>query len=435
MRDTATSIVRRLREAGHAAYLVGGCVRDERRGVAPQDYDIATSAKPAEVEKLFSRTIGVGRQFGVMLVVEAGREYEVATFRADGDYTDGRRPNAVTFSDAHADAQRRDFTINGLFLDPVTGTLHDWVGGEADLRARLVRTIGDPRERFAEDHLRLLRAVRFAAQLDFVIEEKTWAAVQDMAATVASVSAERIRDELLKLLRPPHAARGLELLFQSGLMAHVLPELLPTVDCEQSPDYHPEGSVYNHIHRILSLLPADAPFALPWAALLHDIGKPATATRSPEGRIHFYGHEKVSATMAEALLTRLRFSNAQIDDIVLVVRHHMQLKDAPQMRKATLRRMLLRPTFALELEHHRLDCQASHGKLDIYQLLQDEQATLAALPALLPPLVRGDDLLALGITAGPVLGNLLNAIRDLQLSEELKTREEALAWAKEKAAQ
>ncbi len=410
-------------------------MRDMLRGVSPQDFDIATSALPEQVEALFPRTIGVGRQFGVMLVLEAGGQYEVATFRNDGGYSDGRRPDAVEFADARADAQRRDFTINGLFLDPLTGETHDWVGGSEDLRARRVRAIGDPCARFAEDHLRLLRAVRFAAQLDFQIEASTWAALQSLAGRIQSVAAERVRDELVKLLRPPHAAHGLDLLEQSGLMAFVLPELVPTVNCEQPPDHHPEGTVYQHIRAMLALLPADAPFALPWAALLLDIGKPATASRSPDGRIHFYAHEQVGADITAALLERLRFSRSQIEEITFVVRHHMQLKDAPQMRKATLRRVLLRPTFALELEHLRLDCQASHGKMNLHELLLREQAELASQPALAAPLLRGDDLIALGFVPGPELGRMLEDARDRQLSGELTTRDAALAWAKERAAQ
>ncbi|MEC8929698.1 MAG: CCA tRNA nucleotidyltransferase [Verrucomicrobiota bacterium] len=435
MREIAVDIIRRLAAAGHEAYLVGGCVRDELRGVPPQDYDIATSAKPDEVEALFERTVGVGKKFGVMMVLEGSGEFQVATFRADAGYDDGRRPSAVTFSTARADAERRDFTVNGLFLDPLTTTLHDWVDGQADLQARLLRTIGDPDARFGEDNLRLLRAIRFAAQLDFQIEPATFTAVRAHAEKIQNVSAERVRDELLKLFRPPHAACGLDLLRDSGLMAQVLPELLPTLDCAQSPEYHPEGSVYNHIRLGLESLPVDAHENLPWTILLHDIAKPATASTSDDGRIHFYAHEKLGAEMGAKLLKRLRFPRKQMDDIVFTVRHHMQFKDAPQMRKATLRRMLMRPTFELELEQHRLDCLASHGQLDIHRFLKDEQRALAEQPTLLPPLVRGQDLIDLGITPGPSLGHLLEAIRDLQLAEKLTTREEALAWAKEKTAQ
>ena len=434
-RETAADIIRRLNEAGHEAYLVGGCVRDELRGLSPADYDIATSALPDEVEGLFARTIAVGKCFGVMLVLEAERQYEVATFRADGDYADGRHPSEVKFSDAKTDASRRDFTVNGLFLNPVTGEVHDWVGGEADLEKRILRTIGDPAERFGEDHLRLLRAVRFAAQLDFEIDSATWSAVEANAAAITKVSAERIRDELLKLFRPPHAARGLDLLRDSGLLAHVLPELVDTIGCEQSPEFHPEGDVYQHIRLMLDSMGDDAPAELPWTILLHDIAKPATAAIGDDGRIHNYGHDKLGAKMAEDILRRLKFPRKQIDAIVFTVLKHMNLAGAPKMRKAKLRRMLLRPTFALELEQHRIDCLGSHRKSDIYDYLQAEQAALGEQPVLLEPLVTGSDLIELGIEPGPSMGKLLNEIRDRQLAEEFSTREQALEWAKENAAQ
>ncbi len=432
-RDIVLDLLRRLQEAGHEAYLVGGCVRDELRGMAPQDYDMATSARPEEVEALFPQTHAVGKSFGVILVVEHGHTFEVATFRAESDYTDGRRPNTVTFSDAQTDASRRDFTVNGLFMDPLSDTVHDWVGGQEDLEKRRLRTIGHPTERFNEDHLRLLRAVRLAAQLDFEIDPATFAAVRDMADHITRVSAERVRDELLKLFRPPYAARGLDLLHESGLLAQVLPELLPTVTCEQSPDYHPEGTVYDHIRLMLSKLPAEASVELPWTALLHDIAKPVTQSECEEGRIHFYGHEKIGADMAQQILQRLRFPNVEIEAIVQTVRYHMQFKDAPKMRKATLRRMLMRPTFELELEQHRLDCLGSHGLMDIYDFIREQQTVLQEKPLLLEPLISGRDLIELGIEPGPALGQLLDAVRDQQLAETFSTREEALAWAKEKA--
>ena len=433
-RETAISIIQRLHEAGYEAFLVGGCVRDELRGVDPEDYDISTSAQPEEVEELFAKTVGVGKSFGVMMVLESGNQFEVATFRADGGYEDGRRPKEVKFVDAQTDAGRRDFTVNGLFLNPVTNKVHDWVGGETDLKSRTLRTIGDPVERFGEDHLRLLRAVRFAAQLDFQIEPATFAAVQQHAEKINRVSAERIRDELLKLFRPPHAARGLDLLRDSGLLAHVLPEMMLTIGCEQSPEYHPEGDVYKHIRLMLDSMSADAAAELPWTILLHDIAKPATASVGEDGRIHNYGHDKLGAKMAEDILRRLKFPRKQIDAIVFTVLKHMNLAAAPKMRKAKLRRMLLRPTFALELEQHRIDCLGSHRKSDIYDFLRAEQAALGEQPTLLESLVTGSDLIELGIEPGPSMGKLLNEIRDRQLAEEFSTREQALAWAKENAA-
>lgn len=431
MRATATEIVRRLQAAGYEAFWVGGCVRDFLLGREPQDYDIATNATPDQAEQLFPKTIPVGRQFGVLLVVEGGHEFQIATFRAEADYQDGRRPETVRFSHAREDAIRRDFTINGLFFEPLTSQLHDWVGGEADLRAKMIRTIGSPDERFAEDHLRLLRAIRFAAQLNFTIEPATFAAVQKHAEKIRLVSAERIREELIKLFAPPHAARGLDLLRDSGLLPHVLPELVPTLTCDQSPEYHPEGTVFNHVRLMLEHLPVSLPSeSLPWTAILHDIAKPQTLSHGDDGLIHFYGHEKVGAEMAETILQRLKFPRRQTDEIVAAVLHHMQFKDAPKMRKATLRRMLLRETFPLELELHRLDCLGSHRRLDIYDFLREQQTHLNDRPHLHPPLLTGTDLMALGLKPGPELGAMLAEIRELQLGDELTTSDEARAWAR-----
>ncbi len=435
MRSTALELVRRLQGAGFAAFWVGGCVRDVLLGREPQDYDIATDARPEQVEALFPRTIPVGRQFGVIIVLADGHQFQIATFRAETDYRDGRRPEQVRFSDAREDAIRRDFTVNGLFFDPVTEQLHDWVDGAADLRAKLIRTVGSPDERFAEDHLRLLRAVRFAAQLDFEIEAETFAAVRKHAEKILLVSAERIRDELLKVFMPPHAARGLELLHTSGLMKHVLPELERTVTCDQSPDYHPEGSVFNHVRLMLGQLPQPLPDkSLPWAALLHDIAKPLTATTGEGGVIHFHGHEKLGAEMAEAILQRLKFPRKQTEEIVAAVLHHMQFKDVPHMRKSTVRRMILRATFPLELALHHLDCLGSHRRLDIFETLLREKTELAAQPHLRPALLNGNDLIALGMPPGPRIGEMLAALRDLQLQEELTAREQALEWARNQIA-
>ena len=431
MRSIATDIVRRLQSAGFVAFWVGGCVRDFLLGREPGDYDITTNALPEQVEKLFPRTVPVGRKFGVVLVVENHHEFQVATFRAESDYQDGRRPEQVSFGDARADALRRDFTINGLFYDPLRDELHDWVGGEADLRAKILRTIGAPEERFAEDHLRMLRAVRFAAQLDFQIHPDTLAAIQSHAEKIRLISAERIREELIKLFAAPHAARGLELLREAGLLAPILPELAATVTCEQSPDYHPEGNVFNHLRLMLAQLPPDADPLLPWAVLMHDIAKPVTASRDGD-KIHFYGHEKIGADMAEDILQRLKFPRKQTEDVALVVRHHMQFKDAPQMRKATLRRLLLRPTFPLELALHRLDCLGSHRRLDVHDFLVAQAEEFARQPALVPPLLTGGDLQTLGVAPGPAMGVLLAELREKQLADELTTADEARAWVRER---
>jgi putative nucleotidyltransferase with HDIG domain len=457
LKTQATRIVRQLQAAGFAAFWVGGCVRDFMLGREPQDFDIATDAKPEQVEKLFQKTIPVGKKFGVIIVVEGGQQFQVATFRAEANYQDGRRPEKIEFANAEADASRRDFTVNGLFYDPLTEKIHDWVGGEADLRAKIIRTIGVPEERFGEDHLRLLRAVRFAAQLGFEIEPKTFAAIKLLAPKIKLISNERVRDELVKLFsasgkiggddllvgqdaqqRVPtefdsQAACGLVLLRDSGLLEHILPELAATVDCEQSPDFHPEGSVFNHLCLMLEKLPPGASESLPWAVLLHDIAKPVTVERDAEtGTIHFYGHEKVGAEMAKKILSRLRFPNKQTEEIVAAVRHHMQFKDVQQMRKATLRRLLLRETFPLELDLHRLDCLGSNGNLEHYHFLIEQAAELEKLPAIRPSLLTGNDLIALGVAPGKALGELLHEIRELQLSDELKTPDEAREWLKKK---
>jgi len=430
-RETAKAIVQRLQKAGFAAFWVGGCVRDFLLGREPQDFDIATDARPEQVEKLFQKTIPVGKKFGVMVVVENGQQFQVATFRAEADYRDGRHPEKVVFANAEADALRRDFTVNGLFYDPLTQKTHDWVGGEIDLRAKIIRTIGSPEERFGEDHLRMLRAVRFAAQLGFEIKLETLAAIKSLASKIKAISAERIRDELLKLFRPPHAARGLVLLRDSGLLEPLLPELAATVACEQSPDYHPEGSVFNHIGLMLEKMPANADESLAWSVLLHDIAKPVTAERdAATGKIHFYGHEKTGAEMAEKILQRLRFPKRQTEEIVICVRNHMQFKDVMQMRKATLRRLLLRETFPLELELHRLDCLGSSGDLEHYHFLVGQAAELATQPAIRPPLLTGDDLIRLGLKPGKALGALLAEIREKQLADELQTPRAAKAWVK-----
>ena len=479
----------RLQGAGFAAFWVGGCVRDFLLGREPQDFDIATDAKPEQVEQLFRKTIPVGKKFGVIIVVENEIQFQVATFRAEADYQDGRRPEKLEFANAEADAVRRDFTVNGLFYDPLTKKIHDWVGGENDLRAKIIRTIGKPEERFGEDHLRLLRAVRFAAQLGFEIEPATFAAIQALASKIKIISAERVRDELMKLFAPPTsetlaltpalspgergnvkdasadrmlsdsaqrgsenlpllgeradhlkhyspAARGLVLLRDSGLLEHILPELAATIHCEQSPDYHPEGSVFNHIRLMLEKMPVDADPLLPWTVLLHDIAKPVTAERDlATGKIHFYGHEKVGADMAEKILQRLKFSNQQIEEIVTAVKYHMQFKDVRQMRKATLRRLLLRATFPLELELHRLDCLGSAGDLAHYHFLVAQAEELKNQPQLHPPLLTGNDLMKLGVQPGKELGALLHEIRERQLADELKTPDEARAWVKQMLAQ
>ncbi len=430
MQRTALDIVRRLRARGHVAYYAGGCVRDLLRGESPKDVDIATEARPEEVQKIFARTYAVGAHFGVIVVLEDDLQFEVATFRSDGAYLDGRRPAQVHFASAEEDAARRDFTINGMFFDPVGDKVIDFVGGRADLAARLIRAIGDPAQRFAEDRLRLLRAVRFATTLQFEIEPATWAALVSAAPLVKEISAERIREELVRIFLSPQRARGWDLLDTSGLMTAILPEVEAMKGCEQPPQFHPEGDVFKHTRIMLKMLPENVSLPLVLSVLLHDIGKPRTATLDEEGRIRFNGHDRVGAEMTEALLQRLRFSRAEIDATVEAVRQHMVFKDVPNMRVAKLKRFMARPTFHDELELHRVDCASSHGMLDNYEFLVAKREEFANEPIIPPPLVRGDDLKALGLRPGPMFGEILEAVETRQLEGAFKDRDDALAWVK-----
>ena len=430
METTARALVDRLHAAGHLAYYAGGCVRDLLRGQAPKDIDIATNARPEEVQKIFRRTYAVGAHFGVVVVLENDLQFEVATFRADGAYLDGRHPTEVHFSSPEEDARRRDFTINGMFYDPPNDKVIDYVGGRDDLAVGLIRAIGEPEQRFAEDRLRLLRAVRFATVLDFEIEPQTWNAIVQAADGIREISAERIREELIRIFLSPLRVRGWDLLDRSGLMRVILPELETLKGCEQPPQFHPEGDVFKHTRLMLGLLPNDVSLPLVLSVLFHDIGKPPTAMVDADGRIRFNGHDRVGAEMTEALLERLRFSRAEIDATVEAVRQHMVFKDVPNMRVAKLKRFMARPTFADELELHRVDCTSSHGMLDNYQFLQAKQEEFANEPIIPPPLLRGDDLIALGLKPGPRFGQILEAVETRQLEGELNDREAALAWVK-----
>ena len=423
----ATKLVRRLRKSGFIAYFAGGCVRDALLRKQPKDIDIATDAEPDDVQKLFARTVAVGAKFGVVRVLEGGSEFEVATFRSDGVYLDGRRPVTVTFSSPEEDAKRRDFTINGMFYDPVQDQVVDFVGGKSDLEHRLVRAIGDPRERFSEDHLRLLRAVRFAAALDFEIDSATWQAVTGNAHQIRTVSQERIRDELMKIMADPHRVRGLDLLDQSGLLPNILPEVTRMHGCAQPPQFHPEGDVYVHTGLMLSLLPADASPLLALSVLLHDIGKPVTYSYDVvDQRIRFNGHDQVGAEMAAEIMTRLRFSNEEIETVVEAIRNHMVFKDTPNMRPAKLRRFMGRQNFPLELELHRVDCLGSHGDLQTYDLLVNKQKEFENEPIIPPPLLTGRDLIVLGLKPGPRFGEILEAVQTAQLDGEINDRTGAL---------
>jgi tRNA nucleotidyltransferase/poly(A) polymerase len=426
--DAACAVVRTLRESGHEAFLAGGCVRDLLLAREPHDYDVATAARPEMVQALFPRTVAVGAQFGVIVVLWQGHEIQVATFRTDEPYLDGRHPSGVQFTTAQGDAERRDFTINGLFLDPESGAVADYVGGQADLEAGILRAIGDPARRFAEDKLRLLRAVRFAAQLGFLVEENTWTELRRAVNGIGCVSAERIRDELNKIFLSPSRVRGLDLLEESGLLTLLLPEVKNLQGCDQPPEFHPEGDVYVHTRLMLDLLPDEVSLPLVWSVLGHDLGKPGTRTVDETGRIRFNGHERVSADLTRNLMTRLRFSNQEIQDTVEMVRQHMAFKDVQNMRPAKLKRFLARPTFVDELELHRVDCLGSHGMVDNWDFLLRKREEFAHEPLIPPPLVTGHDLITMGFRPGPLFKEILEAVQTQQLENTLPGPEEARAW-------
>jgi len=426
----ARSIVERLRDKGFEALYAGGCVRDQLLGLDPHDYDVATSASPEQVEALFPRTVPVGAQFGVILVLEQGEEIQVATFRGDGAYLDGRHPESVIYTDAKGDALRRDFTVNGLFRDPLKEEILDFVGGRDDLQAGILRAIGNPSERFAEDKLRMLRAVRFATTLGFKIEPVTWEAVKHHAPEIHSVSAERIRDEFCKILLSPNRLKGFDLLDESRLLREILPEMEPLKGCDQPPDFHPEGDVFVHTRLMLSLLKPEASLPLVLAVLFHDLGKPATRMIDETGRIRFNGHEGVSERMSLTILQRLRFPNEVIDAVLPAVRLHMSFKDVPNMRVATLKRMMARPTFDDELELHRVDCLGSHGMLDNHATLIAKREEFSNEPLIPEPLVTGHDLIELGLKPGPQFAGILQSAQTRQLEGTLKSREEGLKWVK-----
>ena len=427
---TGQAIAARLKERGHTAYFAGGCVRDFLMRQRAVDIDIATTARPEEIEKLFSKTIPVGRQFGVMVVVEQGTAFEVATFRREGGYYDGRHPAEVSFTVPEEDARRRDFTVNGLFYDPFEKKILDYVGGQADIQKRVIRAIGDPYERFEEDKLRLLRAVRFASSLGFEIEAKTWKAVREKAVKIAEVSPERIREELVKILTRPNPARGFKLLSESGLMKRVLPEVEAMKGCEQPPEYHPEGDVFVHTGLLLEKMGEPSPL-LALSAVFHDVGKPVTFSLK-EGRIKFYEHAPIGADMTRKIMKRLRFSNDEIEAVSECVANHMKFADVQKMRSGKLKQFVSRPTFPVELELHKIDCQASHGKLDNYQFLQKKIVEYAAEDLKPKPLINGNDLIAMGMTPGPGMKPLLEEIYTLQLEGQFKDREECLAWIRKR---
>jgi tRNA nucleotidyltransferase/poly(A) polymerase len=431
MRTAAFQVVQKLQDEGYQAVFAGGCVRDQLLGLTPKDYDVATSATPHEVIQFFPNAVTVGAHFGVVLVKVQGCAIEIATFRTDGSYVDGRKPESVTFATIDEDASRRDFTINGIFYDPITDKLLDFVGGQKDLEIRTLRAIGNAQERFAEDHLRLLRAVRFATRFEFEIAEETWEALETFAPDISRISPERIRDELDRIWVHPNRVLGFDLLVKSGLMLAIFPEILKLQGCEQPPQWHPEGDVFVHTRIMLDMLPDEASLPLVLSVLFHDIGKPATYSFDKlNDRIRFNGHDRVGADMTESILRRLRYSNEVIEDTVVAVANHMVFKDVQKMRLAKLKRFMARHTFADELELHRVDCGSSHGMLDNHTFLKKKAEEFANEPLIPAPLVGGHDLMALGWEAGPPLGQLLREIQTRQLEGTLKTSEDALAWVK-----
>ncbi|HWY58273.1 MAG TPA: CCA tRNA nucleotidyltransferase [Terriglobales bacterium] len=446
LREFAISIIRTLRERGHRAYMVGGCVRDLLLGREPADYDIATDATPEQVMRIFPETYAVGAQFGVVLVPSPEADVaeickdpacyisakanvvEVATFRSDIGYSDGRHPDQVRFSkDPREDVERRDFTINGLLLDPVTNEVLDFVGGRKDLEARIIRTIGDPGRRFGEDKLRMLRAVRFAARFHYEIEPKTFEAIQKLASQIHQVSRERVRDELSKMLTEGHARQAFLLLDQTGLLHEVLPEIEAMKGVEQPPQFHPEGDVFVHTLLLLEKLPHPCPITLAWGALLHDVGKPPTFRVAPD-RIRFDGHVDVGVKMAEEICERLRFSNDDTRQILALVDNHMRFAHVQQMKESTFKKFVRMPRFDEHLQLHRMDCLSSHGDLASYNFTREKMAAMPQAAMRPAPLITGDDLIASGYPTGPLFKKILSAVEDGQLEGRLRSKDEAMAF-------
>jgi poly(A) polymerase len=427
-RDTAIAIVRQLRQAGFEAYLAGGCVRDMLLHKEAKDYDVATNARPEEIQRLFPHTIPVGAQFGVIVVLLEDQPTEVASFRHDGPYLDGRHPSEVRFGTLEEDVRRRDFTINGMVYDPIDDRVIDLVEGRKDLAARIIRAIGDPRHRFAEDRLRMLRAVRFAASLNFEIDAATLAAIPPLAPTVTQISWERIGDEVTRILTEGHSRRGFELLDESGLLSVVLPEVSAMKGVAQSPDYHPEGDVFTHTMLLLSHLAAPSE-TLAYGCLLHDIAKPVCIRREGE-RITFYGHMEQGAAMVEAILQRLKRSRTVWERVAYLVRSHLRQVQAPQMRLSTLKRFLREDGIDELLELARIDAISSNGDLQYYDFCRARQGEMKEDVIRPTPLLRGGDLIELGFKPGPLFSQILRQVEDAQLGGELSSREAALEWVK-----
>jgi poly(A) polymerase len=451
LKDFAISIIRTLRDHGHQGYLVGGCVRDLLLGREPADYDVATDGTPEQVMRIFPQTYAVGAQFGVVLVPMAENSsvasvasvvdlppigkrreqtVEVATFRSDMGYSDGRHPDEVRFSkDPQLDVQRRDFTINGLLLDPIKNEVLDFVGGRKDFEAGVIRTIGDPDRRFGEDKLRMLRAVRFATRFGYSIEPQTFAAIQKLAPLIHQVSRERVRDELTKMLTEGQARRAFLLLDETGLLREVLPEIEAMKGVEQPPQFHPEGDVFIHTLLLLEKLPHPCPATLGWGALLHDVGKPPTFRVAPD-RIRFDGHVDVGVKMAQEICRRLRFSSRDTDQILALIKNHMRFAHAMQMSQSTFKKFVRMPHFEEHLELHRIDCESSHRDLTTYRFTREQLASMPPQAMRPHPLVTGDDLIAAGYVPGPRFKEILGAVEDKQLEGILHNGGEAMEFVR-----
>lgn len=432
--EKALAIVRRLREEGFIALFNGGCVRDRALGIEPKDYDIATDARPEVVQRIFDNTVAVGAKFGVVMVIIDGDPFEVAMFRADAPYVDGRRPSAIRFGTIEEDAKRRDFTIGGMYYDPTEGRLIDLVGGMRDLRAGIVRAIGNPYDRFEEDHLRVLRAARFAARLNFSIDPATYAAMKRAAPTVMTVSAERIGDELLRMMTEGGAARGMDIMADTGLMGMIIPELLELIGCEQPANFHPEGDVYVHTRLAVSMLDPGCSETLAFGILFHDIAKPRTRAEQ-DGKMTYYGHTEEGAQMAAEILARLRRSRFVQERVAYLVKNHLRLCMAPRMRQSTLKRMLFEPGFEELLELSRLDALASSSYLGYYHFCRRAMVQLPPAEMRPPRLISGKDLIGMGFAPGPGFKTILKEVEDLQLDGALTTREDALEYVRSHFAQ
>jgi poly(A) polymerase len=426
----AHEILRKLRENGFIAYFAGGCVRDRMLGVEPKDYDVATDARPEVVQKLFDHTVAVGARFGSIAVIVDGDQFEVTTFRADAPYVDGRHPSAVRFGTIEEDAIRRDFTIGGMFYDPDNDRLIDLVGGMRDLRAGVVRAIGNPYDRFDEDLLRVLRGARFAARLGFSIDPATWAAMKRAAPSITTIAAERIGDEMVRLMTEGGAARGMDLLLESGLWNAIVPEVVELIGCAQPENFHPEGDVYVHTRLAVSMLEAGCSETVAFGILLHDIAKPRCRAEQPDGRVTFYGHTDQGAEMAAAILERLRRSRAVQERVAYLVRNHLRLCMAPRMRTATLKRMLAEDGFDELMQVAFLDAFASSSYLGFWHFCRNALATMSAAEIRPPRLIGGNDLIGMGYKPGPRFKAILKDVEDQQLDGALRSRDDALDYVR-----